>query len=193
MPGPITVTIARRVAPERDAEMFAWTQAGMALANDFPGFLGAGWVRPAAGAQTWHLLYRFADADTLERWDTSRQRSWWLAAGSSFVEETHVERRTGIEGWFDAPASVEALSRPPSGPPRWKQAVAIFSVFFPLSVVANALTSSLAGGWLLPARVLLACLLMTPVMVYVALPWVTRRLDWFLQGRPAPWRRAVRA
>jgi len=30
---------------------------------------------------------------------------------------------------------------------------------------------------------------MTPVMTYAALPWITRRMEWWLHGRPAPWRR----
>ena len=30
---------------------------------------------------------------------------------------------------------------------------------------------------------------MTPVMTYLVLPQLTRRLDWWLQGRSAPWRR----
>jgi uncharacterized protein len=30
---------------------------------------------------------------------------------------------------------------------------------------------------------------MTPVMTYVVLPQLTRRLDWWLHGRRAPWRR----
>jgi antibiotic biosynthesis monooxygenase (ABM) superfamily enzyme len=30
---------------------------------------------------------------------------------------------------------------------------------------------------------------MTPIMTYVVLPQLTRRLEWWLHGRPAPWRR----
>jgi len=65
MSSPITVTIARRVAPSRSAEMVAWMQAGIRLASEFPGFLGAGWVRPAADSDEWHILYRFDDAERL--------------------------------------------------------------------------------------------------------------------------------
>ena len=56
-------------------------QAGIRLASDFPGFLGAGWVRPTADSDEWHLLYRFDGATTLHDWDSSQQRAWWLGAG----------------------------------------------------------------------------------------------------------------
>ena len=31
-------------------------------------------------------------------------------------------------------------------------------------------------------------LVMTPLMTYVVLPRMTRALEWWLHGRPAPWR-----
>ncbi len=82
-----------------------WVQDGVNLANRYPGFLGSGWVRASAGSHDWHMLYRFADAATLDAWETSSDRVGWLAQGRDLVEETWVERRTGIEGWFDAPTT----------------------------------------------------------------------------------------
>ncbi|MEP9382293.1 antibiotic biosynthesis monooxygenase [Nocardioides cheoyonin] len=188
--GPVTVTIARRVSPTRSAEMVAWMQAGIRLASEFPGFLGAGWVRPAADSDEWHLLYRFDDADRLHRWDSSPQRGWWLGAGEPFVEETRIERRTGIEGWFD-PAhtyDVEEVSGVATTPPRWKQTIAIFLMFFPVSLLANWVLAPLVGDWVLPLRVLGVIVVTLPFMTYFGLPWITRNLEWFLQGKPAPWR-----
>jgi len=191
MSEPITVTITRRAAPERGQEMVAWMQAGIRLASDFTGFLGAGWVRPAADSDEWHLLYRFDDAATLHAWDHSRQRAWWLGAGEPFVEETRVERRTGIEGWFDPPHTydVEAASGVASTPARWRQTVTIFLTFFPVSLLANWLVGPLVSGWSLPLRLLATMVLTVPFMTYLGLPWITRNLEWFLHGRPVPWRR----
>ena len=190
MSEPITVTIARRAATERSQEMVAWMQAGIRLASDFPGFLGAGWVRPAADSDEWHLLYRFDAAGTLHDWDNSQQRAWWLGAGAPFVEQTRVERRTGIEGWFD-PAhtyDVEAVSGVAEAPARWRQSVTIFLTFFPVSLVANWLIGPLVAGWPLALRLLATMVVTVPVMTYLVLPWITRNLEWFLHGRPAPWR-----
>jgi antibiotic biosynthesis monooxygenase (ABM) superfamily enzyme len=65
----------------------------------------------------------------------------------------------------------------------------IFLVFYPLSVLVNWAAGHTILDWPLLLRVLVVVLVMTPIMTYVALPWITRRMDWWLQGRPAPWRR----
>ncbi|WP_433532444.1 antibiotic biosynthesis monooxygenase [Micromonospora sp. CA-263727] len=202
---PVTVAVARRADPARTDEMVAWMRAGTALAEAFPGFLGAGWVRSAPGSGEWHMLYRFADQDTLRRWEDSPQRHWWLTSAQGIVEHTRVERRTGIEGWFDPPrefepprgfdpAREEAVERldaaptvPPS-PPRWKQAVTIWLAFFPLSLTATLLTGQLLPGLPTAARVLVMTLTLTPLMTYLVLPRITRALQWWLHGQRAPWR-----
>jgi hypothetical protein len=191
MTEPVTVSITRQIAPGHGDEMLAWIRAGSALAARFPGFLGHGWVRPAEDSDEWHMLYRFADASSLAAWEASPQRSWWLGAAQGLVGESRVERRTGIEGWFDEPVAqdVEDLRPAAPAPPRWKQACVIFLVFFPLSLVVNWVSGRVAGGVVLPLRVLLAVLVMTPVMTYAALPWMTRKMAWWLAGEPPPWRR----
>ncbi|MEO9322674.1 antibiotic biosynthesis monooxygenase [Nocardioides sp. C4-1] len=191
MTAPVTVAITRHLATGHEPEMMSWLNAGITLAEKFPGFLGAGWVRTEADSEEWHMLYRFADQGSLDAWEHSPQRAWWRSAASGLgVVEARVEKRTGIEGWFDVPAStvLESGAAPPTAPPRWKQATTIFLVFFPLSVLVNyAAREWLADVWL-PARVLITVLVMTPLMTYVFLPWITRRLQWWLSGRPAPWR-----
>ncbi|MFW6773580.1 antibiotic biosynthesis monooxygenase [Nocardioides sp. CPCC 205120] len=194
-PQPVTVAATRYVDPARSAEMTAWIRAGTALAEQFPGFLGHGFVRSAEDDEAWHMLYRFADAEALAAWEASEQRRWWLGAAQGLVGEFRVQRMTGIEGWFDPPEhhDVAYPGLPPAPPPRWKQAVSIFVVFLPLSLVL-----SLAGARWLPDvapawRVLLQTLVATPLMVYLGLPWITRRLEWWLHGRPAPWRSSGRA
>ena len=173
--------------------MMSWLNAGINLAERFPGFLGAGWVQPEAGSETWHMLYRFADHDSLQNWELSPQRQWWRSSARGLgVVEDRSERRTGIEGWFDVPQSTLVVDSPtsaPAAPPRWKQASTIFLVFFPLSVLANWLSREYLADVVLPLRVLITVLAMTPVMTYLALPWITRQLQWWLQGQPAPWRK----
>ena len=138
MPGPVTVAVTRYVDPTQTEHMRAWVQDGAALAEQFDGFLGAGWVRPSEDSTQWHMLYRFADAASLEAWEASEQRADWLALAREHIESTEVERRTGIEGWFDAPGPA---AEPVQAPPRWKQMVVIFLVFFPLSLAANWTTT----------------------------------------------------
>ncbi|MFD1713948.1 antibiotic biosynthesis monooxygenase [Amnibacterium flavum] len=184
IPDPITVSIVRRVAPERAKEAAAWARAGRELMSAQPGYLGSGWVRPEAGSPTWHMLYRFADGDSLADWERSSERRWWVDSAVGIVEHDRTERRTGIEGWFDQPSSVtvDEEARPtPVVPPRWKQMVSIFVVFYPLSVLAHATLTPLLGAWPLPLRVLATVLVMTPLMTYLLLPAATRLLRPWLQ------------
>ena len=177
---PVTVSVTRHVDPSRSSEMLAWVQEGTTLAEKFDGFLGSGWVRPSEDSADWHMLYRFADAEALAVWEASPQREWWLEAAQGSVEERRRERRTGIEGWFDEPVSVEAVGDAPSPPPRWKQMVVIFMVFLPLSLCSNWVASRTIADWSLVPRVVLVTTVMTPLMTYVFLPFVTKRMAWWL-------------
>ena len=105
-PRPITVAIERTVDSDLDRYAQAWVRHGVDLASYFSGFLGAGWVRESRGSKRWHMLYRFEDPATLEAWERSPERQQWLASGAGFASESRMERRTGIEGWFDAPQGV---------------------------------------------------------------------------------------
>ena len=182
MSEPVTVSITRTIAPGHRDEMVAWIRAGSALAARFDGFLGHGWVRPGPDSHEWHMLYRFADEESLALWEASPQRAWWLGAAQGLVGESRVERRTGIEGWFDPPVATDVQDLRPAAPapPRWKQATVIFLVFYPLSVLANWAAGHTIAGWPLPLRVLAVVLVMTPVMTYAALPWITRRMERWL-------------
>ncbi|MGX6605772.1 antibiotic biosynthesis monooxygenase [Micromonosporaceae bacterium Da 78-11] len=179
----VTVAITRRADRSRTAEMTAWVRAGSTLAEDFPGFLGTGWVRPQEDSDEWHMLYRFADAQALHDWEESPQRAWWLSSAEGFVEHTRTERRTGIEGWFDPPQEqeVQAAAGAPAPPPRWKQAVTIWLGFFPLSLLAAVTLGHLLADVNVVLRTLVTTLCLTPLMTYLVLPRVTKALQPWLR------------
>lgn len=111
------------------------------------------------------------------------ERDWWLSSARGIVEDTCVEHRTGIEGWFDEPRDrqVTDLDAPPPAPPRWKQMVVIFCGFFPTSLALFYLLGPLTHDWWPPLRVLLTCCLAIPWMTYVFLPFLTRLFQPWLQ------------
>ncbi|MEF2976727.1 antibiotic biosynthesis monooxygenase [Subtercola sp. YIM 133946] len=179
---PITVAVTRTVSPERAREAAAWARSGQDLISTWPGYLGSGWIRPDPESPEWHMLFRFADEQSLAAWEQSTERAWWVSTGEGLVEHGDEERRTGIEGWFDEPSSVEVISQAPRTPPRWKQMISIFIVFYPLSVAANYAAAPLLGSWPIWARVFATVVVLTPVMTYFALPFVTRALrPWLLK------------
>ncbi|MDY7089449.1 MAG: antibiotic biosynthesis monooxygenase [Actinomycetota bacterium] len=177
----VTVAITRRADPSRNAEMIAWVNAGTTLAEDFPGFLGTGWVRPDQRSHEWHMLYRFSDEESLRNWEESPQRRWWLSSAEGFVEHTRTERRTGIEGWFDPPRDREVSEAAPKPPARWKQAVTIWLGFFPVSLLAAVTLNHLLVDLNVVLRTLISTLCLTPVMTYLVLPQVTRVLQPWLR------------
>ena len=189
VPGPatgaVTVSIVRHVAPEHAAQMVAWARSGSSLAERFSGFLGTGWVRPAPGSEEWHMLYRFADQASLDSWESSPERAWWLGSAQGLVGQSLVERRTGIEGWFDEPVQrdVQDLRPPPAAPPRWKQGIVIWLTFFPLSLVLGLLLQATDLELGVLPRTFLTTLAATPIMIYGLLPWMTKRFEWFLKPR----------
>jgi antibiotic biosynthesis monooxygenase (ABM) superfamily enzyme len=177
---PVTVAITRLVEPERIPEVTRWVQSGVNLANRYPGFLGSGWVRQAPDSREWHMLYRFADPETLAMWENSDDRLRWLDTGKELVVEARVEKRTGIEGWFDTPSDTPTSS----APPRWKQAVSIWVGFFPVNLVLNVVFGAVFPWWasfpVLP-RILISTIILTPIMTYWVLPLATRLLrPWLL-------------
>jgi antibiotic biosynthesis monooxygenase (ABM) superfamily enzyme len=185
-PKPITVSVTRTVAPERAKEAAAWARAGQELASTSPGYLGSGWIRPDPASSEWHMLYRFADEASLTAWENSPERAWWVQSAVGLVEHSPELRRTGIEGWFDEPTSVEMITQTAPTPPRWKQMVAIFIGFFPLSLAANWSLSFVASDWPLVLRVFVLTVVVTPIMTYFALPAVTRALRPWLLGERRP-------
>lgn len=184
-------SVARRISPGREHDFLAWTDAGIALARTYPGFLGGGWVRSAHQSDEYVVIYRFASDPELAQWQGSRVRKHWLERGEGVAVETATHRLSGIEGWFgpqsDGAAPGVTASPVVAVPPRWKQAVAIWLGFFPLSLLINFLVLPYlplgSHGWDLVARTLIATLINTPLMVFLVLPWITARIKPWLERR----------
>jgi hypothetical protein len=58
----------------------------------------------------------------------------------------------------------------------------IFLVFFPLSLAANYAAGQWLSDLVLPLRVFISVCLMTPIMTYFALPWVTKMFSFWLNA-----------
>ena len=157
MAEPITVAITRTVDPDRAAEVGAWARAGQDLlsARSRLPRLGLGALRARQP--------RVAHALPVRR--RREPRRVGELAGACLVggirsrprRATPRERRTGIEGWFDDPPTVEVHGDPPPAPPRWKQMVSIFIVFYPLSLAANFVSRLADRRVAAGLRVLVSC------------------------------------
>jgi antibiotic biosynthesis monooxygenase (ABM) superfamily enzyme len=171
---PVTLLVTRRVAASRYRDFIAWTEQGRRLATCFTGFLGAGVFAPPAGRDDYQIVFRFADQASLEAWARSRERHAWLQQGTDLVRASQVRYAQGLDNWFGM--SLNA-------PPRWKQAIAIWLAFFPVSLAFNILFGPHLANLPLFWRVLLSTLMLTPVMVFCFIPLSQRLLRRWLQPR----------
>ncbi|MFV0889125.1 antibiotic biosynthesis monooxygenase [Metapseudomonas otitidis] len=167
---PVTLMVARRVTRERYDDFMAWLREGEQLAADFPGYLGSGVLAPPPNDDEFQMIFRFADEPTLAAWEHSASRRAWLERGAGLFDRPHEHRALGLDAWFGS-----ADRRPP----RWKQSIAIWLAFFPVSLGFNLLFGPWLGGLDLLLRVFLSTLVLTPLMTYWFIPLSTRLL--------APW------
>ncbi|HBS78381.1 MAG TPA: antibiotic biosynthesis monooxygenase, partial [Pseudomonas sp.] len=123
-------------------------------------------------------VFRFADEQTLDSWEHSASRRAWLQRGSELFGQPHEQRARGIDAWFGGADS------PP--PPRWKQSIAIWLAFFPVSLLFNLMFGGMLAEMSLVMRILLSTLALTPLMTYLFIPLSTRLLAPWLQSPPRP-------
>lgn len=173
---PVTVTVARRVAPGREHEFEDWYDGIIGAASRYTGFLGAGILRPNDVGQDWHVVYRFADRQALERWEASPERAEWLRRADDFVEETGVQRVSGLETWFAMPG------RTAPAPHRWKMALVTVTAIVPLVLLMNLFVLPLLEDWPLVLRTVVFAATLTALMTWVVMPRMTRLFRRFLYG-----------
>ena len=173
---PVTLMVARRVADGRYQDLMAWLREGEQLATDFTGYLGSGVLAPPPQGDEFQIIFRFTSEQTMQAWEHSASRTAWLTRGSDLFAHKTEHRVSGIEGWFGAAGQ---------RPPRWKQAVAIWLAFFPVSLLFNLVLGPLLGEMSLLPRVLISTLCLTPLMVYFFIPLSTRLLASWLNTTPA--------
>lgn len=173
---PVTVTVARRVAPGKAEQFEKWLDGALQTASSFPGFLGGGALRPGRVGDDWHVVYRFASRPQLERWESSAERARWLERAEELMDETGVQRISGLETWFSLPG------RTAPAPPKWKMAFVTLLAIIPLVMAMNIFILPHVADWPLAARTVLFSGTLTVLMTWVVMPRLTRLLRRFLYG-----------
>ena len=175
---PVTVTVARTIAPGREEEFATWSDDLTAAAAAFPGYLGAGMLRPGRVGDPWHVVFRFDSAEHLAHWDRSPERAALLTAGEALVRTTHTQHITGLETWFARPG------RTAPAPPRWKMFVVSATCIYLLNLLLTSLYGWAAAAWLLPLRLFVISVPVTALMTWLVMPHAARMLQGWLYARP---------
>lgn len=173
---PVTVTVARRVAPGREADFEGWSDTLTRTASAFPGFLGAGMLRPSHVGDPWHVVFRFDSAENLRGWEASPKRARLLTTGQDLVHSTDVHRITGLETWFALPG------RTAPAPPKWKMFAVSLAGIYALQVVLNLALEPF--GLPPPLRLAILVVTVSALMTWLVMPCLARLLqDWLYAPR----------
>ncbi len=180
---PLTVVVRRTIRPGHEAAYEALLdRLTIAVAAEFPGYLGAEFHRPAEIGDAYRSIFRFDSLAHLEAFEASDLRARMLAeAAPHFAADAVWERLTGLEFWFDPPPG----TRVPQ-PSALRMALVLICVVFVLVMAITLLLGPLMQGWPLALRVLTAVTLQVLLMTYVIMPRLTRALAWFIYPTPKP-------
>ncbi|SCX59969.1 hypothetical protein SAMN03159343_4033 [Klenkia marina] len=172
---PVTVTAARVVRPDRREAFEQWAREVQALAATFPGHLGSSTLRPGEGSDEYHLVYRFADADSLAAWERSPERARMVDRLGDLVEDERFARVEGLEGFF---------GRTSPAAPVWRLVLLTVLGVFLLTSSFHLVVDPVVQDWPWPARLLLSAVVVVNGLRFVVMPALTRVFARWL--RPAP-------
>jgi uncharacterized protein len=133
----VTVVVSHRVSPEQVEDFLAWQERLRLAESTFDGFRGTELFRPIEGIQDeWTALYRYANADELDKWLISDTRRELLAEGAKFSEFQSRTIDNSFGSWF-AFDDKGAEAPPPSDT---KTSVAVWVGLYPTVVLLTLLT-----------------------------------------------------
>jgi antibiotic biosynthesis monooxygenase (ABM) superfamily enzyme len=175
---PVTVTIARQVAPGREEDFARWNDELTEAASAFPGFLGGGLLRPSRLGEPWHVIFRFDSDAHLRTWELSPERDALIRRGEDLVHATRVHRVSGLETWFSLPGKTAPA------PPKWKMFVVSAAAIYLLNVLLSLAFGWLVASWPLGVRLLLISVPVTALMTWLVMPRAARLLQNWLYAPP---------
>ncbi|WP_448640517.1 antibiotic biosynthesis monooxygenase [Geodermatophilus sp. URMC 63] len=173
---PVTVTVARDVRADQREDFERWAAEILGLAAEFPGNLGTSLLRPGPGSTRYHLVYRFADGESLARWERSPVRQAALDRVEHLSDGADYARVAGLDSFFTALTPL----RPG---PRWRLTVLTIAVVFAITLAFSLLVAPHVASWPLPARLLLSATIVVVLLGQVVMPPLTRWLAPWLRGR----------
>lgn len=184
---PVAMVFTHQVADDKVPEYLAWRRKTIAAQAHYPGYLATDFFEPHAKSDDWVDIVRYDSLKDLTDWMESRERNDLVRELEPLVISMHAHQVTGLEGWF-------AINRAPgegmSGPPSWKQALAVLFALYPTVMVLgylNPLYRNLALSF--PVAMLIGNILSVVLLTWLVMPWVSRLFNFWLQPTSRGWRR----
>ena len=177
LPAPVSAVISTRIKPGQEDAYQQWGRRIAAAQAKSPGFQGYRSEPPVPGVQEdWLTILRFESEANLQTWLDLPEREKLLEEAKAFTDEYHTRIvRTGFDQWFGVPGSA-----PPAA---WKQNMVVLMVLYPLVFLLNEYLQKpiLVGIFHLPYWFhLFINNVVSVIMLSLILPWVSRKLGWWL-------------
>lgn len=173
---PIITIISRTIRPGHEQQYEEWSKGINAALASFAGSQGATVLRTGAGEREFHTLLQFDSPENLQSWLDSTERADWLARLEGItIDSEEVNSLTGMERWFTLPSQSVAQA-----PPRYKSALLILIALYPLSYLVPLVLYPLTRHFPDPLAKLLAMIITIVLMVWFAMPGLTRLFFWWL-------------
>jgi antibiotic biosynthesis monooxygenase (ABM) superfamily enzyme len=176
----VTVVVTHRVSREQVEDFLAWQERLRLAESAFEGFRGTELFRPVEGVQDeWTTLYRYDNAENLDKWLISTERRELLAEGATFSDFHSRTIDNSFGSWF---AFDERGNEAPP-PSDVKTSIAVWVGLYPTVVLLSLLLSPLHMPlWL---GLLIGNLFSSMLMTFLTMPYYVNPLlkHWL---RPPP-------
>ena len=157
-PDPVTVTVARTVAPGFEAQYVQWTEDFVATLRKFHGCLGAGVLHPGPDGGEHQIVFRFVDGLHLREWERSPQRAVLMAKAAGFVDNERVQATVGVDNWFELSQRAEPKR------PLWGRIVTDVAWVYPVAIATSLVVAPRIAQLPFAVRVTISTGLITAVM-----------------------------
>ena len=149
------------------------------MIKGFDGFLGVDVIRPSDHAHPEYVtIIKFDTYDHLKQWQESPVCQEWVAKSLDLlVGEAHLQKASGLELWFTLPAND---LRRATQPAYYKMVIVSTLVVFPLILIIKALLDPALNRLPFLLGLLISVIIVSGLMTYPVMPWVTRVLDFWL-------------
>jgi antibiotic biosynthesis monooxygenase (ABM) superfamily enzyme len=132
---------------------------------------------PGPSGRVYHVIYRFADEQSLRAWEASSERRTLAARAEVLAVDATRRQLTGMEAWFDIPSGLPA-------PSRHRMAVLTWIGIWPLVSLSLWLVAPLYADLPFLSRTALTSALLVSAMTYLVMPFLARMAEpWLYENR----------
>ncbi len=167
---PVTIIVKRLPRQGKEKEFEKMLVDTSRDAMKFEGHLGVNIIRPIHPNGFYRIVFKFDSLKKYIKWEESNIRQSWIKQYNdiSFGND-EIEILNGLETWITLNGE-EAIVPPP----RYKVAIIVWLVIFPLSVLLNYLLNPFLSDIHFVVRSAAYSIILVMLMTYVLMPFMSK-------------------